>query len=100
MPYDNRDSMMSEISMTLLTFEKIDGLTVARIHHMFVAPECRRQGVAADMLDHLDDTSWWCEVPPGLLPFFRKAGCSVFWEGRSAGCGHGQLGPHAGQELC
>ena len=78
MPYDNRDYMMSEISMTLLTFEKIDGLTVARIHHMFVAPECRRQGVAADMLDHLDDTSWWCEVPPGLLPFFRKAGCSVF----------------------
>jgi GNAT superfamily N-acetyltransferase len=78
MPYDNRDFMMSEISMTLLTFEKIDGLTVARIHHMFVAPECRRQGVATDMLDHLDDTSWWCEVPPGLLPFFRKAGCSVF----------------------
>jgi GNAT superfamily N-acetyltransferase len=81
MPYDNRDYMMSEISMTLLTFEKIDGARVLRIHHMFVAPECRRQGVATGMLEHLDDASWWCEVPPGLTALFRKAGCTFFRKG-------------------
>ena len=78
MPYDNRDYLMSEVSMTLLTFERIDGVRVLQIHHMFVAPEYRRRGVATDMLEHFDESSWWCEVPAGLLPLFRKAGCTVF----------------------